>query len=152
MTHPAAAPGPLVPGAAWTSEGRTLTEADLTWSCMSSGDWHPIHADAEYAARTQVGQRMFHGTYGVHLAFGMATRFPPHGDAVIAALGFSDWKYRAPLFVGDTVRVHVRIQAVRPTSDGRRAVVERHIQLLRGDADVVQEGVASTLIRQESQA
>ena len=36
-------------GQRWESTGRTLTEADLTIACMTRGDWHPIHADAERA-------------------------------------------------------------------------------------------------------
>lgn len=36
----------VVVGARWRSPGRTMTEAELVQSCMSSGDWHPIHADA----------------------------------------------------------------------------------------------------------
>ena len=34
------------PGQTFVSTGRTLTEADLTFFSMISGDWNPIHADA----------------------------------------------------------------------------------------------------------
>jgi acyl dehydratase len=134
-------------GASWRSTGRTLTEADLHHACMSSGDWHPIHADAEFARTTPLGQRIFQGSYGLHIAFGMATKFPELGDGVIAALGFSTWRYLAPLFIGDTVSVEVEVVGKRPTADGQRGVLERRIRLLNQSGQVVQEGVAQTMVR-----
>lgn len=134
-------------GARWRSTGRTLTEAELAQSCMSSGDWHPIHADAAYAATTPVGQRMFQGTWGVHVALGMATPFPALGDQVIAALGLADWRYEAPLCVGDTVHVEVEIVGKRRTSEGERGVLERRVQLVRSDGKVLQQGVVRSMVR-----
>ena len=40
---------------------------------MTSGDWHPIHADAEFAGQSIAGQRIFQGSYGLHVAMAMAT-------------------------------------------------------------------------------
>ena len=137
----------LAVGATWTSTGRTLTEGDLLQACMSSGDWHPIHADEAYARGTPLGRRIFHGSYGLHIATGMATRFPAFGDDVVGALGFSDWRYLAPLFVGDTVHVEVHITGKRRTSDGRRGVIERQIRLVRHDGEVVQQGTAQMMVR-----
>jgi acyl dehydratase len=134
-------------GAQWRSPGRTVTEADLVQSCMTSGDWHPIHADAEFAASTPMGQRIFHGTWGVHIALGMATPFPPLGDLVVGALGLSDWRYEAPLRVGDTVHVDVEIAGKRRTGSGARGILERRIRLIRHDGTVVQQGVAASMVK-----
>lgn len=135
-------------GEEWRSHGRTLTEADLAQACMTSGDWHPIHADATYAAGTPAGQRVFQGTYGIHVAVGMATPFPAAmGPEVIGALGLSEWRYLAPLVVGDTVHVEVEITGKRITSNGRRGVVERRIRLVRQDGVVVQQGLVQTMVR-----
>ncbi len=134
-------------GAAWRSTGRTLTEADLVQSCMSSGDWHPIHADESHARSTPLGRRIFHGSYGLHVATGMATQFPVFGDDVVGALGFSEWRYLAPLFVGDSVHVEVEVTGKRVVSDGRRGIVERRIRLVRHDGEVVQQGMALMMVR-----
>lgn len=134
-------------GSTWRSTGRTLTEADLLQACMTSGDWHPIHADEAYARGTPLGRRIFQGTYGLHLVVGMATGFPAFGDDVIGALGFSEWRYLAPLFVGDTVYAEVCIRSKRLTSDGRRGVVERQISLVRHDGQLVQQGMAQMMVR-----
>lgn len=134
-------------GATWRSTGRTLTEADLLQACMSSGDWHPIHADEAYARASPLGRRIFQGTYGLHLAVGMATGFPAFGEDVIGALGLSEWRYLMPLFVGDTLHVEVSITSKRLTSDGRRGVVERQIRLVRHGGEVVQQGLAQMMVR-----
>lgn len=139
-------------GASWRSDARTLTEAELALSCMLTGDWHPIHADQEFARTTAVGQRIFHGMFGTAIAFGMATRFPPHGAEVIAALGLREWRFLAPLVVGDTVHVEVQITAKRATSDGRRGIVERRIRLVKHGGEVAQEGIASTLVHRGEMA
>ena len=134
-------------GQSWKSQGRTLTDADLTIACMTSGDWHPIHADAEFA-RTSLGQqRIFHGTYGLHVAMALATPFPDLGDNVIGALGFSDWRYLAPLFIGDTVHVEVEIAAKRLTSAVGRGLIERRVTLKKGDGSIAQQGLALMMAR-----
>lgn len=137
----------LAVGDRWRSHGRTLTEAELVQSCMTSGDWHPIHADVAFAAGTPVGQRVFQGTYGVHVAVGMATPFPPLADDVIAALGLAEWCYESPLLVGDTVHVEVEIVGKRRTSDGGRGVIDKRVRLVRQDGAVVQQGVVRAMVR-----
>jgi acyl dehydratase len=134
-------------GQRWTSTGRTLTEADLTLACMTSGDWHPIHADAEFATKSLVGQRIFQGTYGLHVAMAMATPFPDLGADVIGALGFSNWRYVAPLCVGDTVHVDVEIAAKRVTSKPGRGLVARRITLKKADGGIAQQGTAQMMAR-----
>lgn len=134
-------------GQKWRSTGRTLTEADLTLACMTSGDWHPIHADAEFAGQSVAGQRIFQGSYGLHVAMALATPFPDLGDAVIGALGFSDWRYAAPLCIGDTVHVEVEIAAKRATSKPGRGIVERRITLKKSDGSIAQQGTAQMMAR-----
>lgn len=134
-------------GQRWNSTGRTLTEADLTLACMTSGDWHPIHADAEFAGGSVAGQRIFQGSYGLHVAMALATPFPDLGADVIGALGFSDWRYAAPLCIGDTVHVEVEIAAKRVTSKPGRGVVERRITLKKADGSIAQQGTTQMMAR-----
>jgi acyl dehydratase len=132
-------------GDSWRSTGRTLTEAELTLACMTSGDWHPIHADAQYAKTSVGGARIFQGTYCLHVAVAMATHFPNLGPAVIGALGFREWKFLAPVVPGDTVHVEVEIQGKRLTSDGKRGLIERRIRLINHSGVTVQDGIATMM-------
>jgi acyl dehydratase len=103
-------------GQRWRSDARTLTESELGLACMLSSDWHPIHADARYAAASAAGARVFQGGYGVLLALGLATRFPAVGARQALALGLEQWQFCAPLFVGDTVHVELELTELRQTS------------------------------------
>jgi acyl dehydratase len=137
----------LQAGAHFTSSGRTLTEADHGLFMMLVGDWHPIHADAEYARGTKMGQRIMHASFGVALCMGMQTSAFEFADTMIGAVGLTDWRFKAPLFIGDTVHVEIEIVGKRVTSDGQRYIVERILRLVKQDGTIVQEGIAAAMLR-----
>lgn len=137
----------LLVGARFESPGRTITETDLSLSCMLTGDWHPIHADEVFAKTTPVGKRMLHGPFGILIAMGMATRLPEYADEVIAATGLQEWRYHLPIVIGDTLRTQTEIVAKRVTSDGKRAIIDRRIRLLNQDDKLIQEGLAGAMLR-----
>jgi acyl dehydratase len=137
----------LVIGAEFAGPGRTLTDADLSIACMVSGDWHPIHADEAYAKSLGLRGRLFHGAFGLFIATGLATKLPHFSDEVVGATGIKEWVYRLPLFVGDTIHVRTKVLSKRMTSDGRRAIVERSLSLVNDRSEIVQEGIAGTMLR-----
>ena len=137
----------LAVGASYVGTARTLTQSDLSLSCMLTGDWHPIHADEVFCRAEGMPGPMFHGPYGILLAMGMSTRLPEFAKPVIGALGLREWCYRRPLLVGDTVHVRTSICEKRIASSGGRAVVERRFELLDTQSRIIQEGYGSTLLR-----
>lgn len=134
-------------GANYKSHGRTLTETDLSLSCMLTGDWHPIHADEEFARTTPMGKRILHGPFGILLAAGMSTHMPEFADPVIGATGIREWTYRGPLTVGDTIHIETTIESKRITSDGKRAIIERRMKVINQAGKAVQEGIVGTMVR-----
>ncbi len=137
----------LAVGSEFIGAGRTLTEADLSIACMVSGDWHPIHANEDYAKERGLPGRLFQGSFGILIATGMATKLPHFSDEIVGATGIREWTYRAPIFVGDTVHVRSVILNKRMTSDGRRAIIERTLSLINQKSAVVQEGIAGAMVR-----
>lgn len=137
----------LAAGRRLTGRARTLTDADLTIFTMLIGDWHPIHADEEYARTTPLGRRIFHGSFGVAVASGMVANLLELREPIIAALGFREWSFRAPLFIGDTVHAEVEILGTRVTSDGARGIVEWRVDLVNQSGAVVQTGIAQAMVR-----
>ncbi len=137
----------IVPGQLFESPGRTLTETDHALFMMLCGDWHPIHADAEYARATPAGARLMHGSFGIALAMGLQTGAMEFADPILGALGIREWRFRKPLLIGGTVHATVEILSCRTTSDGDRYVVERRLALVRHDGEVIQDGIASVLLR-----
>lgn len=133
-------------GSRWRSAGRTLSESELGLACMLSTDWHPIHADASFAAASPLGQRVFQGGYGVLLALGVATQYPAVGTRNALALGMDSWRFVSPLFIGDTVHVEVEVTGLKRTSDGKRIAVRKQIRLVKTNGQIAQEGAATSLV------
>jgi acyl dehydratase len=136
-------------GQVFESPGRTITEADVVAFAALSSDWNPIHTDAEFAKTTPFGRRIAHGNLGIAIATGLVVRLGLFTETTIAVPRL-EWMFKAPLFIGDTVHVRMRIAGKRPTSKGDRGLVEREFQLVNQRGDVVQEGVVPLLIKARS--
>ena len=53
------------------SSGRTVTEYDVVSFASLTGDWHPQHADAAWAAESPFGRRIAHGMLVISYALGL---------------------------------------------------------------------------------
>jgi acyl dehydratase len=136
----------FTPGQIFTSSGRTITEADLTMFSMISGDWNPIHADAEFARNTRYGQRVVHGTLGIAICTGMLHQLGIFEKSVIAMLGLRDWNFKKALLVGDTVHLELEILSVEPGKSGRSGKLGRRFRLINQHGEVAQEGDSDVLV------
>ena len=104
----------LEAGQEFTTRGRTVTEADVVGFASLSGDWHPQHCDAAWAAESAFGERIAHGMLVIALASGLVP-FDP--GRVVALRRVSDATFKRPVRFGDTLRVEGRIAEVAPASD-----------------------------------
>jgi acyl dehydratase len=129
------------------SPGRTITETDVVGFAGLSGDFNPIHTDVEFARSTVYGKRVVYGLLGLAILTGLLDRTGLFSGTAIAMLGIRDWQFRAPLFIGDTVRFRLTITNVRRTSRGDRGVVERYFELLNQHDEVVQHGHIDIMVR-----
>jgi len=100
----------------------TVTETHVVSWAGLTGDFYPLHMDREYAARTQFGERLVHGPFIFALAVGLVALAGFAGDSAIAWLGVDGMRMLAPVKIGDTVRVEVRVKERRPTSNPRKGV------------------------------
>ena len=100
----------------------TVTETHVVSWAGLTGDFYPLHMDREYAARTQFGERLVHGPFIFALAVGLVALAGFAGDSAIAWLGVDGMRMLAPVKIGDTVRVEVRVKDARPTSNPRKGV------------------------------
>lgn len=136
----------IEPGRSLIGPGRTIGEADLTFFAMLTGDWNPIHADAEYAQATRIGQRILHGTWGVAVAMGMVANIVEFTDPVIGMLDLRDWRFLRPLLVGSTIHVELEFVSKRIASDGERGILDRRIVLSDHAGIVIQEGRSAMML------
>ncbi len=116
-------------GEKFVSHGRTVTEADIVMFAGISGDWSELHTNEEYMKKSLFGQRIAHGMLTLCIASGLAlqTRGRPPAE-VLAFLGMDDVRFRAPVFIGDTIRVESEVVEARPSKSKRNAgILKFHI-------------------------
>jgi acyl dehydratase len=135
-------------GMEFLSPGRTITDADLVGFAGLTGDFSELHTSDVYARASQFGRRVAHGMLGLAYAHGlMWARTGEFRDCAIAFLGISDWKFLAPLFVGDTLFVRYVVRELRDSkSRPTQAIASFDVSLLNQDAAVVQSGIKTLLM------
>jgi 3-hydroxybutyryl-CoA dehydratase len=101
-------------GDGFVSRGRTVTEADVVGFAALTGDWHPQHADATWAASSVFGERIAHGMLVVSFAVGLVP-FDP--DRVIALRRVADATFKRPVRLGDTIHVAGTVAEVRDADE-----------------------------------
>lgn len=142
----------LYEGQTFVSVGRTVTETDVVSFAGLSGDFNPIHLDAESAKLSIYGQRVAHGVLGTSIITGLIDSLGLFRRSMIAMLGIDEWKFLAPIFIGDTVHIELSIAHLRLTSKGDRGVVKRLIKLIKQDGTVVQQGFITVMVRSRAEA
>lgn len=126
--------------------GRTVTEADIVLFAGLSGDYTPLHTDAEYARGTLFGERIAHGLLGLAIASGLAARLGFLEETVEAFTGL-EWRFRAPIRIGDTIHAEIEVAQKRPAPDGRSGFVVFNVQVRNQRGEIVQKGQWTLLVR-----
>jgi 3-hydroxybutyryl-CoA dehydratase len=136
-----------VVGAEFKSPGRTITETDLVMFSGLTGDYNSLHTDAEYCKGDTFGERITHGMLGLSYAVGLASRFGMLERTVLAFLGL-EWKFRAPIKIGDTVHVELTVVQTRVAGSGQGIVVLEVVEKNQRDEDV-QRGKWTVMIKRK---
>lgn len=138
-------------GEVFESTGRTITETDMTFFSMLSGDWNPIHCDQDFASKTRFGERLVHGAYGIAIATGMMHTLGIFEKSAVAMMSISDWKFVKPITVGMTLRLRLTILDFEEGTSERVGRVNRRLQLVNEHDEVVQDGVSDMLILKKAE-
>ena len=94
------------------SLGRTVTEMDNVLFSALTMNPQPLHIDADFAGKTEFGQRLFNSIYTLGIMIGMSVYDTTLGTTV-GNLGMTEVKFPKPVFHGDTLRSHTKIIAKR---------------------------------------
>jgi 3-hydroxybutyryl-CoA dehydratase len=137
--------GELTDGAEFTTRGRTITEGDLTSFSALTGDWHPQHNDAEWAARSRFSGRVAHGMLVLSYAVGL---MPFDPERVVALRGLESATFKRPVAIGDTIRVRCRVESTRPLDD-RNALVTLALRVVNQHGRTVALAGMNAVCREE---
>ena len=90
---------------------KTVSSSDVVGFAEVTGDRNPIHLSQHFAAKTPFGTRIAHGLYTASLISAvLGTRLPGPGAVYIS----QTLNFRAPVRIGDTVRVRVEVIELTP--------------------------------------
>ena len=133
-------------GHQWRTGGRTVTEADIVAFAGVSGDFNPIHVDAEHAMASQFGERIAHGALVLAIATGLRQQQNVFRGTLKAWLGMREWRFQAPVRIGDTIHVVTEITERRETKDAGSGLVVQAVEVRNQRDEVVASGEFVTLM------
>jgi acyl dehydratase len=134
------------PGYKVQTGGRTISEADIMMFAGLSGDWNPVHVDAEYAKTSLFGERVAHGLLGLSIATGLEMQTGLLKHTVEAFTGL-DWKWRAPIKIGDTIFVEAEVKEKKLLPGGASGLVEFNVAVKNQRGERVQRGTWSIVVK-----
>ena len=112
----------LSEGERFVTRGRTIGEADIMGFATLTGDTHPQHTDAEWAASSRFGERIAHGLLVLSYAAGLMS-FDP--ERIVALRRVGDAVFKQPVKIGDTIHVEGEIAAKSEIDPGHGLVSTR---------------------------
>jgi acyl dehydratase len=131
----------LVVGERFVTPARSVSEADIAQFAALTGDTHPQHVDAAWAAGSRFGEQIAHGLLVLSLAAG-SMPFDP--ERVVALRRVADAVFKQPVLIGDTVHVEGEVTDARAIDDDnglvecRWRVLNQHGRLvLRASVELV---------------
>jgi 3-hydroxybutyryl-CoA dehydratase len=118
---------------------KTITEADIAFFAGVSGDFYPLHMDAEYAKTTRFKQRAAHGMLTASLLSTVngALLDVPGGLYVSQTLNF-----KRPVFIGDTLTATSEVVELIPAKRRMRCrttIVNQHGKIVLDGEAVIQK-------------
>jgi acyl dehydratase len=135
----------LEQGARFATRGRTITESDLVSFSALTGDWHPQHADAEWAAQSQFGERIAHGMLVLSYAIGL---LPIDPERVVALRGIRGVTFKRPVPIGTTIQAEAEVAGTRPLDDGH-GLVELSLRVRDAGGKLVARAAIDALWRRD---
>lgn len=137
-------------GQEFRSRTRTITEADVVSFAGLTGDYSEIHVSESVAGSGDFGGRIAHGLLVLSYAHGMMLGGGLLADCAVAFLGISDWRFREPVHLGDTIHVTFRIVELRKSrSLEHRGILTLEVDIINQRSAIVQSGRKSLLLSTE---
>ena len=120
-------------GKRFVTQSRTIREEDIASFAELTGDKHPQHTDAGWAAGSRFGERIAHGLLVQACAVGLM-QFDP--ERVLALRRVGDAVFKLPVKIGDSIHVEGQVVGTREVDDDTE-LVEHRWRVLNQDGRMV---------------
>ena len=137
-------------GNTYVTRGRTITETDLVNFATQFGFFESLFMDRDYVAeRTEYQRPIVPGALTFSMAEGLTILSGILHDTGMAFLGV-ELEILKPVFIGDTIRVEIKVTAKRETRKPDRGIVTcNHRVINQHNAPVMQYQI-KRMIRRRS--
>ena len=113
----------------------TLTADHVRTYAEMTGDYNPLHFDAEFASKTKFGKLVVQGGLTTGLLHALVAMDLPGPGTVFLS---QNWKFTAPVFIGDTITAVAEVLSVHAT----KPVTQLKMTIRRQDGETVLDGEA----------
>ena len=128
---------------------RTIDGGDVSRFAGLTGDFNPLHIDAEFARTTPFGERVAHGILTLAVSNGQQNLGGWFEGTTLALLGLDRLRFTAPVKFGDTVRTEMTVKETRGSSKPDRGVVLFDVAVRNQHGDVVCSYEEAVLMRRK---
>ena len=127
------------------TRGRTVTEADIVQFAALTGDYNPMHTNAEYMQSHPMGQRVAHGMLTLSYAVGQLYQLGFMERTVLAFRGL-EMKFSLPVLIGDTIHVRLTVKEKKEMKRLGGGIISAEVRILNQDGKIVQSGTMELLL------
>ena len=123
----------------------TLTRHHVETFAQLTGDYNPLHFDADFASRTRFKSLVVQGGLTTGLLHALVAMDLPGPGSVFLS---QQWKFTAPVYIDDTITAEAEVLSVHET----KPVTQLRVTVRRQTGELVLEGEAwcYTLVPTES--
>lgn len=152
MTHPIGKYfEDYVVGESMTTRGRTITEADIVQFGSLTGDFNPMHFDAEYMQTHLLGKRVAHGMLTLSYAVGQAYQLG-FLERTVLAFRAIEMKFSEAVYIGDTIHVEITVKETKEAARLGGGLVTFEVKIVNQAGKTVQKGDWVVLIASKPSA
>ncbi|CAB4849942.1 MAG: dehydratase [Actinobacteria bacterium] len=138
-------------GDEFTTQGRTITDVEVTMWAMFTGDMHPMHVDNEFARDFGIfGGRFPPGLMAVAIASGLNERMGLWSGTGLA-MTKQTAEYKTPVLIGDTISVRLTVLECTPRPKRHAGIVLFGYQIVRQNGDVCVQGEWTIVLASRSE-
>ena len=113
----------------------TLTQEHVETFARLTGDYNPLHFDADFAEGTRFGGLVVQGGLTTGLLHALVAMDLPGPGSVFLS---QNWKFTAPVYIGDTITAEAEVVSVHAT----KPVTQLKVTVTRQTGETVLEGEA----------
>lgn len=132
-----------------TSQGRTITEADIVLHAGQTGDFFPHHMNEEWCKTQPFQKRIAHGTLIFGIGVGLTATIINEASMTY---GYDSLRFINPVFIGDTIHAMVTITSKKEYKKPGYGLITEKVEVFNQDKKIVMACEHLLLVKKKEEA